>query len=558
MTATMSKMTLLVLLFFFVSQGVLFGATYYADTYGTGTNCSIESPCNIEYAVEKKACFGDIVKINDGTYSIQQLVVPAGVSLTSTSEDNTKVKLQPNKDLNIYTPFISLVSVEPGSFGNQTISYLEFDGISNSNNAKIGIQVQNRSDVRIHHCNIHDFTGEGGYGVYVLSTQIERTSKWWEYWPADAQAPGTDTNLDAVWPKNPVQNFQLDNNTITNCGYRNTLGSGSITGAVCPYNLKNSSIHHNKIDTTNSYGECILATSAFLWNVDIYNNVLTMSRYTDRSSYIIELWNFRNGCEIYNNTANENFSAGTGKETSVYKNTIISNPPRTNIGVLGIEFTLQTEGSVYENFLSGGYGSQINVGITNIQGQKPYIVRNVVIRNNVIYNGYGHHATVQCYGSNNGAYSAQVNGIDILKNVFNKNRNAAYNLVYLHQQNGSRGTCNLTDVEIKSNVMMNSLAYAGKTTGTVNGLSISKNIFYGNALNDWSGSTDQETSTMNPLFVGPEEEYNGYALKAGSPAIDIGFDIGGISSSIAADVTKNESTLFIGPPGKIKNLKILQ
>ena len=53
-----------------------------------------------------------------------------------------------------------------------------------------------------------------------MSTQLSHSgADWRDYWPADPQAPGTDTNVHALWPLNPIEGFELNNNAFINCGY---------------------------------------------------------------------------------------------------------------------------------------------------------------------------------------------------------------------------------------------------------------------------------------------------------------------------------------------------
>ena len=497
----------------------------------TSGECPVGTPCTLAFAISA-ADSGDTVYLNDGTYTTAQVVVPTGVSLTSTSQDNTRVILRPNADMSISVPFIYLGSASPGSAGNQTISYIEFDGINGSYEAGVGIEVRNRSDVRIHHCNIHDFTSMSyAKGVFVLSDQVAPNSSWWLYWPVDPQGVGTDTNINAVWPTNPVENFELDNNTITDCGYRQdgtTADPLPTSAAVKPWNLKNSSIHHNTIvNTSASWGQAITGTSSFLWNVDIYNNDLTMALYstTARSSYIIELWGFRNGCEIYNNTANAAFSIIIGKELSVYDNTIIIDPSTSNGLGAALELLIQSESSIYGNYISGAWFG-IAAGCDGNTGSR--LQKNIVIRNNVLYNINWHPIALKCYSSDSGEFS----GVDIYNNTINTNRDNVYAMTYLQQD----GTCTLDDINIKNNIATNGLGYAGSVSGTATNLTIDHNLFYGNATNDWNNVTDTNSVVDDPDFVGPASTYIGHTPVEGSPAINAGVNVGLAYTGSAPDI----------------------
>lgn len=506
----------------------VYGATLYVDTSGSDKNDGgPSSPWRSVSHALANAKSGDTISINDGTYSEGQLIVPAGVSLTSTSKSNTKVHLQPNQSLSDSKPFVLLSSATPGSDGNQTIAYLEIDGVNGSNVARAGIRVENRNNVRIHNCNIHDFKGtSGSKGVMVRSTQIAPTNKWWNYFPTDLQGPDNDTNLDALWPGNPVENFELDHNTITRCGYRPS--KDWIVPAVNPFNLKNSTIHHNTIDTVGMDTECIFAVSAFLWNVDIYNNTLKMDLLGDRSSYIIELWNLRNGCEIYNNVANAGFSITMGKETLVHDNKIVFD--KTHNKGIGIEFICQSEGVVYNNFISNGPLYGIDLGSAQKGNGAGYITKNTVVRNNVIHSTYGSGIGIFARGQDSSSNINRVEGIHIYNNIIDGIRNNIFAGIMIQQQDGASATSVVRDVYVKNNIVMNCPSGSGTTMGTTSNVQIDKNLFWRNGNNRWSNRSDRNTINEDPQITGPTGEYTGYQIADSaietSPAVDAGVDVG--------------------------------
>lgn len=482
----------IVILVTLIFAGTVNAATFYVDNAGG------DDSITHALLIAKK---GDIIKINDGIYNEGQLNVPEGVSLTSTSKDPSRVIIQPKKNLGL-SPFINLSSANPGSNGNQTISYLSFNGHSGTYRALVGFRVENRSNVKITYCNIINFTGsKGAYGVRVRSTEVSSTGEWWKYWPSDPQAPGVETNIDALWPANPVENFELSYCTITNCGYRESLDSGSIGDAVEPYNLKNSSIHHNIIDTTLSLGKPIQATCAFMDNVDIYNNDLTMAYYTDRASWTIELWMFRRGCEIYDNTSNAAFSITVGKETKIHNNSLVATKQYTSIGP-GIEFILQTEGEIYNNYIEKVGGNGIAIGLGKNSGSIDRVTRNIKIHNNIIYNTYASSIFVQNRNSSSGHYT--VENIEVYNNTCD-------GLARTHTYSGlldvrsemveGGGTVTMRNVTIKRNILINSPGYAGKTEGEIINLVIDENLLWDNYRNSWSNGTLTNTTVKDPDFL---------------------------------------------------------
>lgn len=502
-------------------------ATYYVDKAGSdsdGKGTSALPWKSIVHAL-KQAGYGDLVSINDGIYSEDQLIVPPGVSMTSTSKQNSKVRVQPKRSLGAYSPFVKLSSDKPGSNGDQSISHIEFDGINGSTVARAGILVQNRNNVRIHDCDIHDFKGaNGSYGVQPISTQIPRSIKWWEFIPSDMQTPSNNSNLNALWPANPIVNFELDHNTITNCGHRDSLSSGIIYGSVYPYHLKDSSIHDNDIDAVGSKTQCIKATSALLWNVDIYNNKLSMARYTDRSSYIIELWLLRNGCEIFNNAANAGFSLAYGKESQVYRNEIIFDPVVKSGANMGIEFIGQGEGEVFENLISGAGVYGIDAGLDKNAQSKDHILRNTTIRNNVVHNTQGAGIYIMSHASSERVYSNTVENFHVYNNTIDDARYSGYGLIRISQKNGDAGLGKMTNIKVINNLILNSPSSAGAVSGTATNLDIRNNGYWNNGTNAFSGATDKDRIISSPQ-LGASGKYEGY-IPANEDFIDTGVYVG--------------------------------
>ena len=536
----------------------LHAAVFYVDVNGSDSerNGGKSTPWKTIGFALTQVDFGDLISINDGVYSEGQLVFPEGVSLTSTSQDNSKVRIQPKIPLGLQKPLLILSSVAPGSNGNQTISYVELDGQNGSNNCRWAIKVQNRNNVRIYHCNIHDFfKGNSSHAVWVKSTEVPSTDHWWEYTPGDQQEPGNDSNLDSLWPGNPIENFELDHNTITNCGYRESLSSGYFSNTIALFNLKNSSIHDNYINSIDAKAECITGITGLLDNVDIYNNTLRMARYTDRSSYIIEIWNLRGGCEIYNNDANSAFSICVGKETKIYNNDIVLDPPSHAGANLGIEFSLQTYGEVFGNYVEGAGIYGITTGIGSVCQGDNYIQKDTIIRNNIIYNVKGAGICITAQGSRSANGKTNItDGIKVLNNTVDTNRSSAgYGLIRIEQaDNGASGI--LRNIDVKNNICLNAQTVPGVTVGTVSNLVITNNLFWGSGTrNMWGSGKAQNTVVADPEFRGPAGKSDGYELIASSPALDVGVNVGLSFSGLNPDLGAIEfGTGGISPPPNVK------
>jgi hypothetical protein len=465
--------------------GAVNAGTLYVGTTGKDSNDgSFSKPLKtISYAISK-AKAGDTLSINDGVYTIGQLKIPAGVSLTSTSRDHSRVKLQPNADLGS-KPFIDLSSSLPGSSGDQSISHIELNGINGGYRAITAINVKNRNNVKILHCYMHDFYGsneETQYTIKVESSYIDRTTRWWEYLPADVQAPGIDDNLDKHWPKKPVMNFEFAYNTIKDCF------------AISPFNLKNSTFHHNDVDNSSVGGWCMKATASFLWNVDIYDNTFkggAPDAYK-QTPWRVELWMLRNGCELYNNEMDGFFSITYGKETKIYDN-IIDKKPASNGYMAGIEFTAQSYGEVYGNYISGA-GNGIRIGLYRLNS-RDYINEHILIQDNTIVDYDIHGIRIEADGSDLRYYNQTVRNVIISNNRL-QGRSGSKTGIQLHQSN-SKGDCSLTNVTIENNVVTSVDGYAGSTTGAVSNAVIDSNIFSGNKYNTWNGT--KITNTINSI-----------------------------------------------------------
>lgn len=481
-----TKLALIFLLVSLFFVGSVYADIYYVDINGNdSSNGHSDAPWKTISNALSNAKFGDTISINDGTYTEGQLVIPAGVSMTSSSKDNTKVILRPNTDMGVSVPFLKLESASPGSEGKQTISYIQLDGTYGTNEAYQAILVRNRNNVRIHNCYLHDFPVNPNwyFTVQVESTEIERRVRWSSYWPADSQEPGNDKNIDALWPANPVTNFEFDHNTMLNCA------------AIAPFHLKDSSFHNNKIDNRSTCGWCFKGTPAFLWNVDIYNNTLLALKQTDQTAWNVELWLHRNGCEYYNNIMDGYYSITIGKETKIYGNSINMNPADTKWQT-AIEFNGQSYSEVFNNAISGA-GTGLRIGADGNSNGKDYIVTNIIVRDNVFFNCKHAGIRVQGDGPTYGTYVFTTKNIDILNNIVDGNSNSVSNIA-VTQHTYDSGSAIVTNINIKDNISIRNNGYAGSTSGTVSNLKIIGNQFYGNSYNYWLGSTAQETDTSNP------------------------------------------------------------
>jgi hypothetical protein len=132
---------LLIVLFLLLPQVVYAACERYVSTDGSGIDCTVGDPCNIQIGIES-ASSSDEVCLNDGTYAItDQLAVPAGVSVTSTNADKSLVTIEAGTSFAIGTPMFLYSSGSAGTNGNQTLSYITLDGRPGGYTAYQGIKI---------------------------------------------------------------------------------------------------------------------------------------------------------------------------------------------------------------------------------------------------------------------------------------------------------------------------------------------------------------------------------------------------------------------------------
>jgi len=518
-----------------------------SDTEGDG---SMEKPYrSLAYAVSK-ASSGQTVGLFDGDYHEASIEVPPGVSVTSVSQDAGKVMIYPKSAYRRGTPFINFKSATLSTAGNQSLSYVTVDGAVGSTYTTRGILVRNRNDVRIHHCTIRNFMGgKGSGGIFIASTKIAVTDGlWWDFWPKDSGLLGDDSSIDAgvnkPWPTNPVERFELDHCNIIRCGNGSNNGNDTAnrgSGCVNLYNVKDSTIHHNNLDNSDVDVYCIrgwAGCTAFLWNVDVYNNIMKMKQWPDRASFIVETWLHRGGCEFYKNKFNGGLSITYGKETEIRNNVVIADPyirdcwgKSPSLDTLGIEFTHQSYSNASGNYIEGFTHACISSGVTNIARKD--ILHDILIANNICVAPTRFGFTVSAVGSR-----AKVDGLKLYNNTIDGKGRINYSGIRLSADSGG----SLVNIEAVNNIVIGVGTYGGQTTttegGTYSSIRMSNNLFYKNKYNFWSGdSSVTGTLVQDPKFVSKIGS-EGYQLQSNSPArnagahVSLSHDFGGYQSAI--------------------------
>jgi hypothetical protein len=553
------KILLLILIF---SVGTAQAATYYAGPSGSGTTCSDVSPCTLTYAIETKAQSGDTVYLQDGNYGVSTTIdVPEGVSITAVTQGvgGWGARVYPTANMNTSTPMFDLSS-SAGSTGNQSISYIEFDGIDGSYEAEVAIKIRSRNSVTINNNYIHDFYG--GWDSSAIDVRsADRAigiAGWWDFWPADPGVPGDDSSIHALWPDNPVTGLEIAYNTIYDCGY---FEDDPVVrhGSVRLWMVKDGSVHDNNFSNQTSRGQFICgvgspdmsspAKTIMAENFDIYNNSFAYGQpygadrydYQTISSWSIEGWLWIGGCQIYNNTSagpygSTWYSITYGKETIIRDNYISidynSDPniwePARGVGI-GIEFNGQSYGQILRNFVAGAKWGTI-VG-HSLSRNKDWETDYVLVADNVFYSTRWEAIRVSCTGALGGSDNdCSVKYVDVVGNTIYGTRDSitghdrgTVGLRFVQAEYLVGKTCVLDNVRIRNNIVYGQMGPAGSFTGTVTNRTVQNTLGYNNDTNDWIGITDTGFKVGNPDFVAAgTRTFNSYRLNAGSPAIDAG------------------------------------
>ena len=150
----MKKYLLILLLIFHFAFA---GATkYYIDEGGSDAtgNGSISNPWASLAKAASSVTIPDTIFVNAGTYDVGT-IVGLGVGVHVMGEGNTSILSGWGTG---YFRILNLYSAVQGTSGNQSISYLKFEG---NLTAWMPIYVSQRSNVKIHHCTFQNFLSHG-------------------------------------------------------------------------------------------------------------------------------------------------------------------------------------------------------------------------------------------------------------------------------------------------------------------------------------------------------------------------------------------------------------
>lgn len=481
-------------------------ADYYVSTLGndtTGTG-SVNAPwASLEYACETVTTPGKTIYVLPGNYYSQRKIpfslgvsaFGAGISTKIYSNYNDSAISQENRWLNF-------VSNTEGVNGNQSLSYMYFDGRDLA--AYHGGYCRGRSNVSIHHCTFKNFRASG----FTFS--------------------GIGTEIDGA-PTTYATGNSFHNNIVDNCADAQTTSPYNGSGNLQIGGQDGMLIYNNIILATartsgdsNPNGYCIkYYRNGNLKNCKIYGNTLTrMAKKTDGSfDFCIELWYLLGGNEIYDNVSTGCFDlAYCDKGTStfsvkVYGNTIGPTTPST-IGATETGVNLEASSShipVKDVLIYGNYFRNLKRSLL-IYAHGTGIVDGVKFYNNIMYKSGGYT------GWSLGGTSAQILNIEVVNNtsyiIASESLVSPYNGYDCHE---IRCNCVHANFTFRNNIMYGAhrsaiFMWDGKAGASMTTMSFENNITYGNGNNGIAydgtntssivtGLTTANNSTANPNLI---------------------------------------------------------
>jgi hypothetical protein len=349
-----------IILFLFLSNCFLLNAgIYYVDEHGSDINGdgSVLKPwATLAHACMKVTSPGDTIFINKGAIKeTSQSNLASGVSITGTGPGSIISSTFSGNEVST----IRLNSLIQGTNGNQSISHIKLDG--NSLSADIAIEVNARSNVRIHNCEIVDF----------------------RFW-------GVIFNgLPGGWGSNQPETYATGNEisecTIINCaGYadgwgRGCLGVGGQQDFMC---FRNKMVQPSR-GTSWSHGWCWKYYSeGFNKGTRIFNNHFIKAPFQGENNdwdFAMEfcMWE-QGGCEIFNNIIEGEINLGARRKGDydysfyIHHNTIgkavRNNTREVGIGLENVIYDLIIRYNYFHNLAFGLYvhGGDIGDSSNNV------------------------------------------------------------------------------------------------------------------------------------------------------------------------------------------------
>jgi gliding motility-associated-like protein len=487
-----------------------YAATYHVSINGndaTGDGSSGKPWRTIGYALSKiPANQGHTLQISSGTFIESAFLnVPVGVNIQGAGIDATIIRAASN----LYYPQSAygnkthyLVNLSNGSQSTkQTIKGFTIDG--SGKQVYGGLIVYNRNNVILESISVRD--------MYYCGIRLQKTN----------------------------------DSRMTKCTIRNSSwGSSSYAmGAFLIGDVERVEIDNNLVDENFAYG-IKLDGGQKMWNTKFHHNTITVNPVgawktntgASAPNMAFELWDgdLRN-VEIYENNMDnvlsivtKNVSRSTGTQTVRVYNNVFDHTKRANGRGYGIELSI-SDVEVDHNFFLGGTGGIVHWG----EGQNG-TVQNWKIHHNVFYRVAAGYPTGLVTFVRGG-----LNNVHIYNNTIEHSGRGSMHLVEI--DNGGVGQ----NLRVENNLVINNfteLLYneAPKLLNTKNNARYQNAIVRNNFTDRVSvlalaGVTLTNNLTGNPQITASGERPDPYYRpKAGSPLIDKGVMISGVSYSGSA------------------------
>ncbi len=502
-------------------------ANYYVSTTGNDSNPgTIGSPfLTIYHATQVVTSAGNTINIAAGTYSeTSAITLAAGVSLLGADSATTIIKSNVSAD---YTPLMNMSSAQ-GTNGNQSVSFLKFDGqLTNF----LAIMIGGRSNVSIHDCSFRDFKDRG----IIFSAKGDYTDG----------APSIYATDNSFY-----------NNRVLNCGryiHPNGLyGMGCLNiGGQTGLTVHDNVIIQNQRASGDNGWPIKYANEGHNRGLKIYNNTLIKNKFLGDYNgdndwdFAVELWYTEGGCEIYGNTIEGAIDMAYNQRISTYSYSFYIHNNTLSQPTLNAKFQggVYTEREVEIGWITDNIMDKIAGGvIINIEdfGAGTYQhVNGLKIQKNLM-SDMGRDIGDGNNGFGVGVFTHPTATFNLDSLLIDNNTmvaasgDAPFEGIYLNID-AAVGASN--NIFVRNNIIQGFVDYSMRVSNSASTMNIFKfqnnNLYLNAHTNDVlfaNGNPSNLTKTgnlgipsgSNPLFVGGSD----YTLQVTSPCIDAGIDVG--------------------------------